>query len=596
MCFLHALATRHARGDDDGKDTLLPFVTCFEQAAEAGGCWRSVSTEERSKAHNQACWYDNVWSNVCKECFEFHDYPYQEHFEGEVPTFLPRHELLNYFTKRIQSVDPNLLDGTAEHALHEIRYSTSVTSVSFDDKTQLFTVTTSPYGDDDDNHNATARTSEQFEYCIWAAGIRGKPRIPRALLTLFKSGQSMIDRNSLADTPFCGTILHATHASKLPDAVLGKRVVLVGDSDSAVDLALYAVKCGAHHVDVLSRSGYGDCFYMGSWPKGDEDAPKVKVHVAIPIRVVEEGRSIQCARVSWNPEEEMYQMESDAEPFVLPNVDTVVFCTGYVPNTSFLPEGLKIHSEDLFSWCWSAPPDFVMRDNPLTPDLGDITPSADLGFSGNLFPGVYRTVLQSNPKMMYIMDINSEYPLLHLEAEAWLCLAFCAGNVTMPPNEDVEQEIQSKMLEEMNVAYLRWSIDPNYFDAMFDLGDSHWTDDYNDERTIQMNQEYLGYYIGLIARNLRDAKYPVKLSDESGTLTELGRKLVDLGLLNVKMRHLLDSDAPDATWRTFRDTPEILHSIYTGQPSAPLPRPWLELTPEDDVVGREKEANENKRS
>jgi hypothetical protein len=590
MCFLHALATRNARKDDDA---ILPYVTCFEQASEEGGCWRHVPTaEEREQPHNVACWYDDVWSSVGKECFEFADYTYQEHFGKAVPTFLPKAELLDYFKKRTLNVDPDLLDGDKKHELHEIRYGTVVTSVSYDGETGLFSVATAPFDPlAEKKHKFDPTLVEEYDYCIWAAGIRGKPRIPRALLSLLKSGQSLVDKD-VQDTPFQGTIMHSIHAAstKLEPAVAGKRVVLIGDSDSAVDLSLHAVKLGASKVIVLSRSGYGDCFYMGSWPRRKDRAtrktePIVEVHVALPYRIVDEGKSIECAEVVWNPEEGIYEMNEEEETVIIENVDTIIFCTGFVPNTSFLSEDLQLHSEDLFSWVWSAPPDFKMRENPLTPDMGEVKPSAELSFSGNLFPAVYRSVLISNPKMMYIMDINSEYPLLHLEAEAWTCLAFCTGDLELPPKEVIDEEMKTQMLEEMNIAYLRWSVDRNYFEAMFDLGDEHWSDNYDDPRTIQINEEYLGYYIGLIARNLRDSKYPVDLGTFSN-LSELGEKLVQLGMHNLMFRHLLDPESDESTWRTYRDAnPQPLRSIYTGQESVALPKPWLELKDGKDALG-----------
>ena len=585
MCFLHALATRRKRGDD----VLLPYVTCVERADEPGGCWRDVSPEDRDLPHNLACWYDDVWSNVSKECFEFSDYTYQDHFETQVPTFLPRHELMEYFRKRTLQADPHLLDG-GKHELHELRYSTVVTSVTFDDVTGLFTVGTAPFdASAERNHTYKTVCTEEYDYCIWAAGIRGKPRIPRVLLNLLKSGHSIFNTDAGPDIPFAGTILHSIHAAQLEQAVAGKRVVLVGDSDSAVDLALQAVKEGAAKVIVLSRSGYGGCLYMGSWPHATNSSdgtrePLVQVVVAVPSRVVDQGKSIECSPVYWDHEEEVYVVDEESKSVIVENVDTVIFCTGYVPNTDFLSEDLKIHSEDLFSLSsmfWSAPADFKMRENPLTPDLGDIPPSATLGFSGNLVPGIYRSVLISNPKMMYVMDINSEYPLLHLEGEAWLCLAICTGDVKVPSKEIIEEEIQEQMLEEMNIAYLRWSVDVNYFEAMVDLGENHWTDGYDDPRTIQINEEFLAYYVGLIARNLKDAKYPVDFGTY-GALNELGKKLVSLGFENLKMRHLLDPESEDSKWKTFRDVePDKLQSIFTGQKAAPLPKPWLELKSND---------------
>lgn len=589
MCFLNALLTRKKRGDD--VDHVLPYITCFEQASEPGGCWRNVPADTRNQSQNLACWYDEVWSNIAKECFEFPDYTYQQHFGHSVPTFLPRKDLLQYFKQRTLINDVTLLD-EGKHELHEIRYSTIVTNVSFDDNLNVFTVATAPFDPNaDKRHKYEATLVEEFDYCIWAAGIRGKPRIPRSLLTLLRSGVCLVDEN-INDTPFAGTILHSIHAispEKLIPAVNAKRVVLIGDSDSAVDLTLHALKLGASKVMVLSRSGYGDCCYMGSWPcrkspTTQKMEPIVEVHVALPFRVVENGKSIECGPVLWNHEEGVYQVDESEDTIIVQDVDTVIFCTGYVPNTEFMSESLRVNAEELFSLCWTAPEDFTMRENPLTPDVGEVVPSRELGFSGNLIPGMYRSVLISNPKMMYIMDINSEYPLLHLESEAWMCLAFCTGDMKFPAVGVVEEEMQKQMLEEMNIAYLRWSVDPNYFEALDELDDDHWTDDYTDSRTIQMNEEYLGYYVRLIARNLEESKYPVNFGTY-GDLNDLGKKLVKLGLENIKLRHLLDPGNEEAEWKTFRDAnPKGISSIYTGEIPTPLQKPWLELTSDDNII------------
>mmetsp|Transcript_31180 Transcript_31180/g.47171 ORF Transcript_31180/g.47171 Transcript_31180/m.47171 type:complete len:623 (-) Transcript_31180:235-2103(-) len=589
MCFLNALVTRKKRGDDVGN--VLPYVTCFEQASESGGCWRHVPESARNQPQNLSCWYEDVWSNIAKECFEFPDYTFQKHFGHSVPTFLPKKDLLDYFKQRTMRLDGTVLD-EGKHELHEIRFSTIVTNVSFDETLNVFKVATAPFDPTaDKRHKYTPTLIEEFDYCIWAAGIRGKPRIPRSLLTLLRSGTCLVDEE-IKDTPFTGTILHSIHAlspDKLIPAINGKRVVLIGDSDSAADLSLHAIKLGASKVMILSRSGYGDCCYMGSWPcrknlMTQTMEPIVEVHVALPFRVVENGKSFECGLVVWNHEEGVYQVDESEDKVAVKDVDTVIFCTGYVPNTEFMSESLRINAEELFSLCWTAPDNFAMRENPLTPDVGEVVPCRDLGFSGNLIPGMYRSVLISNPKMMYIMDINSEYPLLHLESEAWMCLAFCMGDTQFPAAEVVENEMQKQMLEEMNIAYLRWSIDPNYFEALDDLDDDHWTDDYTDTRTIEMNEEYLGYYVGLIARNLKEAKYPVDFGTY-GDLNDLGKRLVKLGLENIKLRHLLDPSEEEAEWKTFRDAnPTGLSSIYTGEIPSALPKPWMELKGDESVI------------
>lgn len=318
---------------------------------------------------------------------------------------------------------------------------------------------------------------------------------------------------------------------------------------------------------------------MGSWPSRILDSGEkekiVEVHFVMPYRVVDDGKSLLCAHLEWNHEEQIYEIDDDSPPTTFRNVDTIIFCTGYTPSSDFLDQDLRVY-KDVDSLFWKAPKDFRMKPNAFTPDLGEIQPTKELSFSGNILPGLYRTLLISNPKMMFIMDFNSEYPLLQLEAEAWLCLAFCCGNLEVPSKEKMEERIHQQMLDEMNVAYLRWSMDQNYYQAMFALGGNHWSDDYSDPRTNQVNEEYYAHYLGIIASMQKDAGYPIDFGSY-GDLNELGQKLVKLGAQNIYMRHTLDSD-----WMTFRDVdagPFV--SAHTGQKSLALPKPWVELSGDD---------------
>jgi hypothetical protein len=81
--------------------------------------------------------------------------------------------------------------------------------------------------------------------------------------------------------------------------------------------------------------------------------------------------------------------------------------------------------------------------------------------------------------------------------------------------------------------------------------------------------------------DFNDAKYPIEFGSY-GALNEKGEKLVEIGLQNIIMRHLLDKSSDEAAWKTYRDVdPSPLRSIYTGQVPTPLPRPWLEMQTED---------------
>ena len=55
-----------------------------------------------SKQHNSM--YRHLWSNGPKECLEFADYTFEEHFGFPIPSFPPREVLQDYITGRVDKV------------------------------------------------------------------------------------------------------------------------------------------------------------------------------------------------------------------------------------------------------------------------------------------------------------------------------------------------------------------------------------------------------------------------------------------------------------------------------------------------------------
>ena len=630
MFFLHALATRirdleatiadaeaqaKAQGNANGNgDAMaqarsqlanLPVVTCYEMSDGPGGLWRS-DRKDVARRHNPKM-YDTLWTNVPKELTEFADYTYEQHFGGkQTPAFLPRRDTLDYILKRTTSVDADLLQSKGKksgkaHRRHEIRYQTTVHKVTYNKSTAKFEVTASAtaWEGDDEKHERCASqpdVMEQFDYCIWAAGRHGKPRIPRPLLALLQSGVAPYDENDHDSittptdkeenqkeqtTPFRGTILHSSHMENFEQHVRNKRVVLVGDSSSAEDLALKAIRDGVDMVYILSRSGYGDVTEVGSWPgnrnpKTGKVKPKVKTFVALPYQVVNDGTGLRCCEIEWNQEDEVYELDEEAQPFTLEKIDTIIFCTGYAPNLDCLDPDLKFaEHEDCF---WTAPSSYEMTPNPLSANIGrNIRPSDELDISSRMIPGVCRHALMSNPNMFFLADVDAETPLFELDVSAWLVLSQISGYTARISRKEMEQEIRQHMLEEMDIPYLRWEMDMNYFEAICELPDEHWSGDWKDERSKEIDTKQAEFYAKVLARNMRLAKYPV----DFGTFDELnedGTKRSQLYLPNHHARIALDRKSPDAEWKTYRDyDPKQFRSIVTGQEACPLPAHWLDL-------------------
>lgn len=83
MFFLHALALRRKRLEEEGNTSAveaLPEVTCYERSASPGGLWRADRHTKDGEEGKTTNMYEALWTNGPKECIEFFDYTYDEHF------------------------------------------------------------------------------------------------------------------------------------------------------------------------------------------------------------------------------------------------------------------------------------------------------------------------------------------------------------------------------------------------------------------------------------------------------------------------------------------------------------------------------------
>src|SRR6201991_5048785 len=85
-----------------GAGVEIPEVVCFEKQSDWGGLWnytwRTGLDAHGDPAHGSM--YRYLWSNGPKECLEFADYPFDEHFGKSIPSFPPRAVLYDYITGR----------------------------------------------------------------------------------------------------------------------------------------------------------------------------------------------------------------------------------------------------------------------------------------------------------------------------------------------------------------------------------------------------------------------------------------------------------------------------------------------------------------
>lgn len=231
---LRAFQSAHAKG------APMPEVVCFEKQADWGGMWnytwRTGLDEHGEPVHGSM--YRYLWSNGPKECLEFADYSFDEHFGRPISSYPPREVLWDYIQGRVKKA------GVRQY----IRFNTVVKAVRFDDQSRTFTVTAHDY--------AQSQGIEQvFDYVVVASGHFSTPNVPS-----FPGFER-----------FSGRILHA-HDFRDALEFAGKDVLIVGSSYSAEDIGSQCYKYGARSITSAYRTqpmGY-------QWPKGWEERPQLQ--------------------------------------------------------------------------------------------------------------------------------------------------------------------------------------------------------------------------------------------------------------------------------------------------------------------------------
>lgn len=85
----------------------VPELVCFEKQSNWGGLWnytwRTGLDENGEPVHGSM--YRYLWSNGPKECLEFADYSFEEHFGRPIPSYPPRAVLHDYIAGRVERSD-----------------------------------------------------------------------------------------------------------------------------------------------------------------------------------------------------------------------------------------------------------------------------------------------------------------------------------------------------------------------------------------------------------------------------------------------------------------------------------------------------------
>ena len=261
------------------KGEKIPEIVCFEKQEDWGGLWnyswRTGTDEYGEPVH--CSMYRYLWSNGPKECLEFSDYSFDEHFGKPIGSYPPREVILDYIRGRLAKSDFK----------KQVRFRTSVRWVSYNKKSELFTVSV-------EDLVKKKTYSEDFDYVVCASGHFSTPNVPEF------EGLST----------FGGRVMHA-HDFRDALEFENKNILIIGTSYSAEDIGSQCWKYGAKTITVSHRTAP-----MGhKWPENWEE---------VPLLTRMEGKTAH------------FKDGTSKE------IDAVILCTGYQHHFPYLTDELRL--------------------------------------------------------------------------------------------------------------------------------------------------------------------------------------------------------------------------------------------------------------
>lgn len=325
------------------KGVSIPDIVCFEKQDDWGGLWnytwRTGLDEYGEPVHGSM--YRYLWSNGPKECLEFADYSFEEHFGKAIPSYPPREVLWDYIKGRVEKA------GVRDW----VRFRTPVRMVEWDSSENCFQVTAH---DLVRNHMYT----EAFDHVVVASGHFSTPHVP------YFEGLST----------FNGRVLHA-HDFRDALEFRGKDVLLIGRSYSAEDIGSQCYKYGARSITTSYRSRP-----MGfAWPENWKEVP-----------LLQRVENKTCYFADGTSRE----------------VDAIILCTGYQHAFPFLPDSLRLTT-----------------NNRLWPS--------------GLYKGV---VWEEQPALFYLGMQDQFYTFNMFDAQAWYVRDVVMGTIVLPEKSVMQSD------------------------------------------------------------------------------------------------------------------------------------------------------------
>ncbi len=200
----------------------IPEIVCFEKQEDWGGLWnytwRTGLDEFGEPVH--CSMYRYLWSNGPKECLEFADYTFEEHFGKAIPSYPPRAVLWDYIKGRVEKTEVR----------DWCRFRHPVRAVTYNKQDGKFTVTAKDLLKQNEY-------SEVFDHVVVANGHFSTPSVP------YFEGFGT----------FNGRILHS-HDFRDAVEFKDKDVLIIGTSYSAEDIGSQCWKYGSKSVTVSYRT------------------------------------------------------------------------------------------------------------------------------------------------------------------------------------------------------------------------------------------------------------------------------------------------------------------------------------------------------
>jgi trimethylamine monooxygenase len=345
------LAQLRAFQSAEGKGADVPEVVCYEQQDNWGGLWNYT-------------WRTGVdqYGNPCHASM----YRYLWSNGPKEGLEFADYSFEEHFGKQIASYPPrpvlmDYIEGRVKKAgvRGKIKFSHHIRDVRYHEATGLFSVTAR------DQINDT-ETTEEFDHVIVASGHFSSPNVPH-----YEGFDS-----------FQGRIVHA-HDFRDALEYKDQDILILGTSYSAEDIGSQCWKYGCKSVTVSHRTapmGY-------KWPDNWQEVPAL-------LKV--DGKTA-------------YFKDGTTK-----DVDVIILCTGYKFRFSFLPDELRLQTENRLA-------------------------------TADLYKGV---VWNKNPKMFYLGMQDQWFTFNMFDAQAWYVRDLIMDRIALPDQATREQDVVDRVARE----------------------------------------------------------------------------------------------------------------------------------------------------